>query len=271
LTKTICTRRWNVEANQERIERRWRRNRPGCSLLYDVTAPTSKGRTTNWRVRLQPRRKRYKKQVVAGLLTRPTASRFRSSCIRATPAIRNLPPVVERLQLASARRVVLVGRSRMIKSWASGAGSRRFSLCHGVDRPADPPAVGGQGDRPGVVRRRTGRHERRSPVDLAMQSRHAGAERQRRLDQVRRIEQRLTAGMRAGAEPRAKVETLRKQARLGGPLRFLCVDQTADWGRTVSLIKIQRWKRIWRYWMAASVGNRSAGAVAAPSRCMRAT
>ncbi len=209
-----------LEANQQRIERALEpKIGPGAVFLYDVTSSYFEGQHNELAAHGYNRDgKRYKKQVVAGLLTDATGEPL---AIELYPGNTSDPttfgPTVEKVRLRfAAKDIVLVGDRGMIKQLgkeALGAAGLRY-----VTALTDPQ-----------IRKLLGQSvltpELFDEEPLAIE--HAGRrlilrcnpdtrarERQRRLDQCRRIEQRLAAGNeRLAQKPRAKVETLHKQAQ----------------------------------------------------------
>ncbi len=209
-----------LEANQERIERALApKIDPGAIFLYDVTSSYLEGQDNELAAYGYNRDgKRYKKQVVAGLLTEANGEPL---SIQLYPGNTSDPqtfqPVVERLRLRfGAQEVVLVGDRGMIKQLGKAAlGAAGFRYVTALTDPQirrllaakvlDPELFD---EEPLAIE-----HEGRRLIlrcNPATQER----ERKRRLDQVLRIEQRLAAGnVRLAQKPRAKVETLRKQAQ----------------------------------------------------------
>jgi hypothetical protein len=209
-----------LEANQERIERALApKIDPGAVFLYDVTSSYLEGQDNELAAYGYNRDgKRYKKQVVAGLLTEANGEPL---SIQLYPGNTSDPqtfqPVVERLRLRfGAQEVVLVGDRGMIKQLGKAAlGAAGFRYVTALTDPQirrllaakvlDPELFD---EEPLAIE-----HEGRRLIlrcNPATQER----ERKRRLDQVLRIEQRLAAGnVRLAQKPRAKVETLRKQAQ----------------------------------------------------------
>ena len=172
-----------LQANQERIERALApKLEPGAAFLYDVTSSYFEGQCNELAAHGYNRDgKRYKKQVVAGLLTDAQGEPLSIQLYPGnTTDPQSFQPTVEKLKVRfGAKEIVLVGDRGMIKKMGKAAveheGRRLILRCNPATRERD---------------------------------------RQRRLSQYQRIEQRLAAGNeRLAKKPRAKVETLRKQAQ----------------------------------------------------------
>jgi hypothetical protein len=209
-----------LQANQARIERALAAKiPPGAAFLYDVTSSYFEGQHNELAAHGYNRDgKRYKKQVVAGLLTDEAGEPL---SIQLYPGNTSDPqtfqPTVEKLRLRfGAQDIVVVGDRGMIKHLGKAALSEvgfkyvtaltdpqiRKLLAKKVFTPElfdqEPLAVEHDGRRL-ILRCNPATRER---------------ERQRRLDQARRIDQRLAAGNeRLAQKPRAKTETLFKQAQ----------------------------------------------------------
>jgi hypothetical protein len=209
-----------LQANQERIERALApKLEPGAAFLYDVTSSYFEGQCNELAAHGYNRDgKRYKKQVVAGLLTDAQGEPL---SIQLYPGNTSDPqtfqPTVEKLKVRfGAKEIVVVGDRGMIKKLgqaALGAAGYRYVtaltdpqirklLANKVLRPElfdeEPAAVDYEGRRL-ILRCNPATRER---------------DRQRRLSQYQRLEQRLAAGnQRLAQKPRAKVETLRRQAQ----------------------------------------------------------
>lgn len=209
-----------LQANQERIERALApKIEPGAVFLYDVTSSYFEGQCNELAAHGYNRDgKRYKKQVVAGLLT----DRFGEPLsIQLFPGNTSDPttflPTVEKLHLRfDAREIVLVGDRGMIKQMGRQAlGEAGFRY---VTALTDPQ-----------IRRLLSQNAIQTnmfdpePVAIEQEGRRLvlrcnpdtrARECQRRLDQCRRIEQRLAAGNeRLAQKPRTRVETLHKKAQ----------------------------------------------------------
>lgn len=209
-----------LQANQARIERALApKVEPGAAFLYDVTSSYFEGQCNELAAHGYNRDgKRYKKQVVAGLLTDASGEPL---SIQLYPGNTSDPksflPTVEKLRVRfGAQEIVVVGDRGMIKKMgkeALGAAGYRYVtaltdpqirklLAKKVLVPElfdeEPAAVDYEGRRL-ILRCNPATRER---------------ERQRRLSQYQRIAQRLAAGnQRLALKPRAKVETLRRQAQ----------------------------------------------------------
>jgi hypothetical protein len=209
-----------LQANQERIERALApKVEPGAAFLYDVTSSYLEGQDNELAAHGYNRDgKRYKKQVVAGLLTDVSGEPLSIQLYPGnTSDPQSFQPAVESLKVRfGAKEIVVVGDRGMIKKMgrlALGAAGYRYVtaltdpqirklLAKKVLSPElfdeEPAAVDYEGRRL-ILRCNPATRER---------------ERQRRLSQYQRIEQRLAAGnQRLAQRPRAKVETLRKQAQ----------------------------------------------------------
>jgi transposase len=209
-----------LQSNQERIERALApKVEPGAAFLYDVTSSYFEGQCNELAAHGYNRDgKRYKKQVVAGLLTDAQGEPLSIQLYPGnTSDPRTFQPTVEKLKVRfGAEEIVVVGDRGMIKKMgkvALGAAGYRYVtaltdpqirklLAKKVLTPElfdeEPAAVEHEGRR------------------LILRCNPATRERDahRRLSQFQRIEQRLAAGnQRLAEKPRAKVETLRKQAQ----------------------------------------------------------
>lgn len=209
-----------LQSNQERIERALApKVEPGAAFLYDVTSSYFEGQCNELAAHGYNRDgKRYKKQVVAGLLTDTHGEPLSIQLYPGnTSDPRTFQPTVEKLKVRfGAEEIVVVGDRGMIKKMGKAtlgdAGYRyvtaltdpqiRKLLAKKVITPElfdeEPAAVEHEGRR------------------LILRCNPATRERDahRRLSQFQRIEQRLAAGnQRLAEKPRAKVETLRKQAQ----------------------------------------------------------
>ena len=209
-----------LEANQERIERALApKLEPGAVFLYDVTSSYFEGQCNELAAHGYNRDgKRYKKQVVAGLLT---DARGEPLAIELYPGNTSDPttflPTVEKLRLRfAAKDIVLVGDRGMIKQLGKEAlGAAGFRYVTALTDPQIRKLLGKKvltpelfDEEPLAIESEGRRLILRCNPDTRTR------ERQRRLDQCRRIEQRLSAGnQRLAQKPRAKVETLRKQAQ----------------------------------------------------------
>jgi hypothetical protein len=234
-----------LQANQERIERALApKIEPGAVFLYDVTSSYFEGQCNELAAHGYNRDgKRYKKQVVAGLLT----DRFGEPLsIQLYPGNTSDPttflPTVEKLHLRfEAKEIVLVGDRGMIKQMGKQAlGEAGFRYVTALTDPQIRRLLGQKvlqidffDQEPLAIEWEGLRLVLRCNPDTRAR------ECQRRLDQCRRIEQRLAAGNeRLVQKPRARVETLLKKAQGWvehyGFGSWLSV-QVA--GRTVSLLK----------------------------------
>lgn len=209
-----------LQANQPRIERALApKIEPGAVFLYDVTSSYFEGQCNELAAHGYNRDgKRYKKQVVAGLLTDASGEPLSIQLYPGnTSDPQSFQPTVETLKVRfGAKEIVVVGDRGMIKKMgkaALGAAGYRYVtaltdpqirklLANKVITPElfdeEPAAVDDQGRR------------------LILRCNPATRERDahRRLSQYQRIVQRLAAGnQRLAQKPRAKVETLRKQAQ----------------------------------------------------------
>lgn len=209
-----------LQANQQRIERALAAKvERGAAYLYDVTSSYFEGQCNELAAHGYNRDgKRYKKQVVAGLLTDAEGEPLSIQLYPGnTSDPKTFQPAVERLKARfGAEEIVVVGDRGMIKKLGkatlSAAGYRyvtaltnpqiRKLLAQKVFTPElfdeEPVAVDYEGRR------------------LILRCNPATRERDghRRMSQYQRIEQRLAAGnLRLEQKPRARVETLRKQAQ----------------------------------------------------------
>ena len=209
-----------LQIHQERIERALApKIEAGAVFLYDVTSSYFEGQCNELAEHGYNRDgKRYKKQVVAGLLT---AANGEPLSIQLYPGNTSDPktflPTVEKLRLRfEAKDIVVVGDRGMIKQLGKEAlGVAGFRYVTALTDPQIRKLLGKKVLTPELFDE--------EPLAIEYEGRRLilrcnpatrDRERQRRLDQCRRIEQRLTTGnTRLKEKPRAKVETLRKQAQ----------------------------------------------------------
>ena len=209
-----------LQANQERIERALApKIEPGATFLYDVTSSYLEGQCNELGAHGYNRDgKRYKKQIVAGLLTDDTGEPLSIQLYPGnTSDPKTFQPTVEKLRLRfGAKDIAVVGDRGMIKKLGKEAlGEAGYKYVTALTDPQirkllakkvlapelfdeEPLAVEYEGRRL-ILRCNPATRDR---------------ERQRRLDQAWRIEQRLIAGNeRLAKKPRAKTATLYKQAQ----------------------------------------------------------
>ncbi len=209
-----------LQVHQERIEQALApKIEPGAVFLYDVTSSYFEGQCNELAAHGYNRDgKRYKKQVVAGLLA---AASGEPLSIQLYPGNTSDPktflPTVEKLRLRfDAKDIVVVGDRGMIKRLGKEAlGEAGFRYVTALTNPQIRKLLGKKVLTPELFDEEplALEHEGRRLI-LRCNPATRDRERQRRLDQCRRIEQRLAAGnTRLMEKPRAKVETLRKQAQ----------------------------------------------------------
>jgi hypothetical protein len=209
-----------LQLHQERIERALApKIEAGAVFLYDVTSSHFEGQCNELAAHgYNGDGKRYKKQVVAGLLTEASVEPL---SIQLYPGNTSDPktflPTVEKLRLRfGAKDVVVVGDRGMIKRLGQEAlGEAGFRYVTALTDPQIRKLLGKEVLTPALFDEEplAIEHEARRLI-LRCNPATRDRERQRRLDQCRRIEQRLAAGnARLAQKPRAKVETLRKQAQ----------------------------------------------------------
>ena len=209
-----------LQVHQERIEQALApKIEPGAVFLYDVTSSYLEGQCNELGAYGYNRDgKRYKKQVVAGLLT---AASGEPLSIQLYPGNTSDPttflPTVARLRLRfGAQDIVVVGDRGMIKQLGKAALSAAgFRYVSALTDPQIRKLLGKKVLTPELFDEEplAIEHEGRRLI-LRCNPATRDRERQRRLDQCRRIEQRLAAGnARLVQKPRAKVETLHKQAQ----------------------------------------------------------
>ncbi len=209
-----------LQANQERIERALApKIEPGATFLYDVTSSYFEGQCNELGAHGYNRDgKRYKKQVVAGLLTDGHGEPLSIQLYPGnTSDPKTFQPTVEKLRLRfGAKDIAVVGDRGMIKKLGKEALSEAgYKYVTALTDPQirkllekkaltpelfdeEPLAVDYEGRRL-ILRCNPATRDR---------------ERQRRLDQYKRIEQRLAAGNeRLAKKPGAKLETLHKHAQ----------------------------------------------------------
>lgn len=234
-----------LQANQERIERALApKSEPGAAFLYDVTSSYFEGQHNELAAHGYNRDgKRYKKQVVAGLLTDASGEPLSIQLYPGnTSDPKTFQPTVERLRLRfAARDIVVVGDRGMIKKMGKEAlGQAGYRYVTALTNPQVRKLLGKKVLSPELFDEEPAEveYEKRR---LILRCNPATRDRDghRRLSQYRRIEQRLAAGnTRLAQKPRAKVQTLSKQAQGWvdhyGFSSWLTVRVT---GRTVSLAK----------------------------------
>lgn len=208
-----------LQANQQRIERTLApKIAPGAVFLYDVTSSYFEGQHNELAAHGYNRDgKRYKKQLVAGLLT---DARGEPLSIQLYPGNTSDPktfhPTVEKLKVTfGAKQIVMVGDRGMIKKLGKQAlGEAGYRYVTALTTPQTRKLLAQKviplelfDEEPAAIE-----HENRRLI-LRCNPATRERDRQRRQSQRQRIEQRLSAGnQRLAQKPRAKVETLRKQA-----------------------------------------------------------
>lgn len=209
-----------LQIHQERIERALApKIEPGAVFLYDVTSSYLEGQCNELGEYGYNRDgKRYKKQVVAGLLTAASGEPLSIQLYRGnTSDPKTFVPTVEKLRLRfGAKDIVLVGDRGMIKQLGKEAlGAAGFRYVTALTDPQIRKLLGKKVLTPELFDEEplAIEYEKRRLI-LRCNPATRDRERQRRLDQCRRIEQKLAAGnARLAEKPRTKVETLRKQAQ----------------------------------------------------------
>jgi len=209
-----------LQANQERIERALApKHEPGAVFLYDVTSSYFEGQCNELAVHGYNRDgKRYKKQVVAGLLTDAQGEPLSIQLYPGnTSDPKTFQPTVEKLQVRfGAKEVVVVGDRGMIKKMGKAElGAAGYRYVTALTNPQIRKLLAKKVLSPEPF------DEEPASVDhdgrrLILRCNPATRERDqhRRLSQYQRLGQRLAAGnQRLAKKPWAKVETLRKQAQ----------------------------------------------------------
>lgn len=209
-----------LQANQERIERALApKIAPGATFLYDVTSSYFEGQCNELAAHGYNRDgKRYKKQVVAGLLTDASGEPLSIQLYPGnTSDPKTFQPTVEKLRVRfAAREIVLVGDRGMIKKLGKVAlGEAGYRYVTALTNPQIRKLLAKKVLNPELF------DEEPAAVEydgrrLILRCNPATRERDqhRRLSQYQRIEQRLAAGnTRLVQKPRAKVQTLHKQAQ----------------------------------------------------------
>lgn len=209
-----------LQNHQERIERALApKIEPGAVFLYDVTSSYFEGQHNELAAHGYNRDgKRFKKQVVAGLLADVSGEPL---SIRLYPGNtsdpRTFAPVVEKLKVSfGAREIVLVGDRGMIKELGKQAlGEAGYRYVSALTDPqirrllADKVFTPELFDEQPVAVEHLGRR-----LILRCNPATQQRERTRRLDQWQRVQARLHAGnARLAKKPRAKVETLHQHAQ----------------------------------------------------------
>jgi len=236
-----------LQANQERIERALApKIEPGAAFLYDVTSSYFEGQCNELAAHGYNRDgKRYKKQVVAGLLTDASGEPLSIQLYPGnTSDPKTFQPTVEKLRVRfAAREIVLVGDRGMIKKLGKVAlGEAGYRYVTALTNPQIRNLLAKKVLNPELF------DEEPAAVEydgrrLILRCNPATRDRDqhRRSSQYQRIEQRLAAGnTRLVQKPRAKVETLRKRAQAWvdhyGFSSWLTVQVT---GRVVSWTKAE--------------------------------
>lgn len=209
-----------LQANQERIERALApKSEPGAAFLYDVTSSYFEGQCNELAAHGYNRDgKRYKKQVVAGLLTDASGEPLSIQLYPGnTSDPKTFQPTVERLRVRfGARDIVVVGDRGMIKKLGKVAlGAAGYRYVTALTNPQVRKLLAQKILSPELFDE--------EPAEVEYEGRRLilrcnpatrDRDQHRRLSQSQRIEQRLAAGnARLAQKPRAKVETLRKQAQ----------------------------------------------------------
>jgi hypothetical protein len=208
-----------LQANQVRIERALApKIEPGAAFLYDVTSSYFEGQCNELAAHGYNRDgKRYKKQLVAGLLTDGDGEPL---SIQLYPGNTSDPktflPTVEKLRSRfEAKAIAVVGDRGMIKTLGKQALSEAgYKYVTALTNPQIRKLLAGKVLAPELFDEEplAVAHEGRQLI-LRCNPATRERERQRRLDQSKRLAQRLAAGNeRLAKKPRAKVETLRRQA-----------------------------------------------------------
>lgn len=209
-----------LQANQERIERALApKPEAGASFLYDVTSSYFEGQCNELAAHGYNRDgKRYKKQVVAGLLTDGHGEPLSIQLYPGnTSDPKTFQPTVEKLKLRfGAREIAVVGDRGMIKKLGKQAlGEAGYKYVTALTNPQIRRLLAQKAITPELFDEEplAVEYEGRRLI-LRCNPATRDRERQRRLDQFRRIEQRLAAGNeRLAKKPRAKAETLHRHAR----------------------------------------------------------
>jgi len=209
-----------LQANQERIERALApKHEPGAVFKYDVTSSYFEGQCNELAAHGYNRDgKRYKKQVVAGLLTDAQGEPLSIQLYPGnTSDPKTFQPTVEKLQVRfGAKEVVVVGDRGMIKKMGKAElGAAGYRYVTALTNPQIRKLLAKKLLSPELF------DEEPASVDyegrrLILRCNPATRERDqhRRLSQYQRLGQRLAAGnQRLAKKPRAKVETLRKRAQ----------------------------------------------------------
>jgi hypothetical protein len=209
-----------LQSNQERIERALApKIEPGATFLYDVTSSYFEGQCNELAAHGYNRDgKRYKKQIVAGLLTDAHGEPL---SIQVYPGNTSDPktfqPTVEQLKTRfAAKEIAVVGDRGMIKTLGKKALSEAgYKYVTALTNTQIRKLLTGKVLAPELFDEQplAIEHEGRQLI-LRCNPATRERERQRRLDQYKRLEQRLAAGnQRLEKKPRAKVETLQRQAQ----------------------------------------------------------
>ncbi len=209
-----------LQANQGRIERALApKLEPGATFLYDVTSSYFEGQCNELAAHGYNRDgKRYKKQVVAGLLTDAQGEPLSIQLYPGnTGDPQSFQPTVEKLKVRfEAKEIVVVGDRGMIKKMGKAAlGAAGYRYVTALTDPQIRKLLANQALSPELFDEEPAavNYEGRRLI-LRCNPPTRELDRQRRLSQDQRLEQRLAAGnARLAQKPRAKVETLRKQAQ----------------------------------------------------------
>jgi hypothetical protein len=209
-----------LAVNQSRIEEALAPEiNPGAVFFYDVTSSYFEGQHNEWAAHGYNRDgKRYKKQVVVGLMTDAEGEPL---AIRLYPGNTSDPktfgPAVETMKVHfGAREVVMVGDRGMIKKLGRQVlDEAGFRYVTALTDPqirkllAEKVLTAELFDEQPLAMEHQGRR-----LILRCNPATRQRERQRRLDQWRKLQARLEVGNgRLAAKPRAQVQTLFKQAQ----------------------------------------------------------
>ena len=209
-----------LQSHQESIERALApKIEPGAVFLYDVTSSYFEGQHNALAAHGYNRDgKRYKKQVVAGLLTDAAGEPLSIQLYPGNTADpRTFVPVVEKLKVCfGAREIVLVGDRGMIKQLGKQAlGEAGYRYVSALTDPQIRRLLAAKVFTPELFDEEpvAVEHEGRRLI-LRCNPATRQRERSRRLNQWAKVQKRLADGnARLAQKPRAKVETLHRLAQ----------------------------------------------------------